>query len=408
MPIGKVVLTADEIKRERSYAVIRDTNKGRGVFARRDIPAHRRLAIYPGVVYNFNRQKDRAEYGKTTLEYAWEFFVVGHKVKLVRPGANAVFVDDYVREDNIIISPTIPHTTKMYPEFERCIAPRVNEPSPGDVGNVMLVKHLNGTRPTLEYWSSRAIRKNEEITLCYGSRYKRNYTVSAHCPEAGADAFYIYGDSTELRPTEPGELDNIYKQHAMNGILKAHARLAAPAAPGTVPIVQRERRVTRMTAETVASALSKQQLPEVVVALLQRANLKAVLAEWKVHGRVLEDGTFVELVFPPFKIGQACARLDVVVDVRRREYDRIDVVVQFAAGVCVSMRASNGMFANGTVVIELHVAGMSAEQAMPYFVGMQHTILRNWMRALGKPRYEPSSPVANAVLAEYKMCAKHT
>lgn len=120
-------------------ALRRIPGKGLGLLARRDMPAHTRVGVYGG---DFLSKKQKAS------KYA-----VHLDDKTLDPGRTA---RDVMRR--------------------RVVAAFINEPGPGVAPNAQWVRNFG--RGTMELWTTRRVRRGEELTSCYGADYARKYQTS--------------------------------------------------------------------------------------------------------------------------------------------------------------------------------------------------------------------------------------
>jgi hypothetical protein len=199
---GEVVPTAAEQKREMALTEIRDTaNRGKGVFARRRIPAKTRILVYPGFLHPETRLKNGS--------YAWETYAVGYTIDTNAWENGGLPYDDYTTP---VVIDVLEKSGKVSSKFSEYAAPRVNEPSlrKGETNNITIVHNLTRfvnrkPAPALEYWSNRDIEPGEELLVCYGSSYQN---LRTYAPKGCEDApMYIYGDTSELRSVGPADYD---------------------------------------------------------------------------------------------------------------------------------------------------------------------------------------------------------
>ena len=150
-----------------------------GVVALENIPAHKRIMVYPGKIIGTGNSNDG--------RYTWSFFRVDPKKGTMTANAVNISAGNTVYRFN----------ANGRPKFA---APFVNEPPRGARGNIQVVWNLiRKPVPAIEYWSSRAIRRGDELFVCYGRDYNRNdYAVGSTC-HAGLGVRYIY-DATEPWP----------------------------------------------------------------------------------------------------------------------------------------------------------------------------------------------------------------
>lgn len=153
-----ILPTAAEKAREKAYVCCKVVQgRGRSVFTRIDIPANTCLMVYPGRV-------TRAANNTANGKYTWSFFKLDRKTGVIDRGytISAEGIEGYA-------------------------APRVNEPphqhlgraAKAKRGNIQVVLNLvRRPEPALEYWTCRDIAAGEELFVCYGRKYKRDYKTA--------------------------------------------------------------------------------------------------------------------------------------------------------------------------------------------------------------------------------------
>lgn len=137
-----------------SLQVVNFEGKGRGIVARVDLPANARL-IYQGKEINkkrFSKLNEREKGGE-----------VGVASYIGFTGRSNVWMDANPRLKG--------YNQDLY------IAGLINEPAPGEVANSVLVNgRVNGV-PHLLFVTVKPIPRGTELTIKYGSTYRRAYQV---------------------------------------------------------------------------------------------------------------------------------------------------------------------------------------------------------------------------------------
>lgn len=138
--------------------------KGVGVVATGDLPAWTFIAAYPGRVLTAAQYDHRVRRGLTTPAYAVEYFSPGH-----------------------VLDPGGPNGT-LLPAYRTALAPRINEPGPGQRPNVVWVWNFPARR--IDMWTFRPVRAGHELTVCYGTSgdYPRSYCTPCAIATASATA----------------------------------------------------------------------------------------------------------------------------------------------------------------------------------------------------------------------------
>jgi hypothetical protein len=149
------------------YAKLVDIpGKGKGLVAARDIPRRSVVGAYAGLVFPEKEYDRFLAQGGTTGKYAIEFFkVVGGKVK-----------------DGFVMDPGGPND-KMLPQYKNVVAAYVNEPDAG-LPNCVWTRVVPLKRVVLK--ALRAIKKGEELSVCYAHDYPRKYKTPCKSPRGKA------------------------------------------------------------------------------------------------------------------------------------------------------------------------------------------------------------------------------
>lgn len=158
---------ADLQDRNPSVAIRQVGGKGLGVVAQDDIHAWTFIGVYPGKTFTTKQHQARKAKGIATDEYAIEFWT----------GTKGEKIDfDFIRDPR-------ENGTWIRPEYAHAIAPHMNEPGPTDRPNVVWV--WNFPKKRMEFWTKDPVPKGEEITICYGQHYGREYKTA--CTEAAVE-----------------------------------------------------------------------------------------------------------------------------------------------------------------------------------------------------------------------------
>lgn len=182
-----VVPTREELLHERKFLLGKEVPvKGFGVFARRDIPPWSPLCVYPGHVYSVNLKLDP----KDPRVYAVDHF--------------RVMGDGALRRDVVLDPAPLARGegSKLDDLFAGCMAPRLNEPSAGEVPNVVWVNDVAAQRVYL-YSFDKPIRMGEELLITYGPKYGpyRGWSESDAC--TGVTRTRILFDGPTLHAVTP-------------------------------------------------------------------------------------------------------------------------------------------------------------------------------------------------------------
>lgn len=145
--------------------------------ARKALPAHTFVAAYPGWVYHKSAFAAMVATGVRSTKYTVDMFGM-------RPDGDMEF--------SWVVDPTN-GVNRVAPQFKTALAPFANEPSPGAVANMRWVWNL--VDGTVEYWTSRAVKAGEELLICYGTQYQRNYGVG--CARDNKDMFIVRPDQAQ-------------------------------------------------------------------------------------------------------------------------------------------------------------------------------------------------------------------
>lgn len=181
------------------------SKKGKGVFAARNIPPYEFLAAYPGFVY-----ADKNYEQKRFQTYGVSFFKMdGANVQsgwTVDPGGATASAG--------LLSP-----------FRASFAPLVNEPGAGEEANVMWV--WNFVTQRVELWTQTPVARGQELLVCYGGTYRRNYNTACRRLNKEAGLFFIAEDGDAPVPWTKG------KRNLFAESLNERRALAASRSPST-------------------------------------------------------------------------------------------------------------------------------------------------------------------------------
>lgn len=162
-----------EIARARQFFEVKQSpTGGRGVFAKKAIKEGL-VGTYPGRVMS-EAQFEAAARANPKLEtYAVSFFrVKGRELDrgwVITPGG---------ADGNIL------------PAYRDCIAPYINEPPPGGKPNCFWVWNLGAG--TVEIHVQKPIPKGNELFLCYGGDYRRDYPSACPALQGSKNVFRLH------------------------------------------------------------------------------------------------------------------------------------------------------------------------------------------------------------------------
>lgn len=154
-------LTSDEIADiGRKVKLVNVPGKGLGIVARKNLPVHTPVGTYGGTMYTSKMHEQLVKRGLTTGKYSVDHYRIGKDGKV---------------RDTYVMDPGSGAGNHMHPKHANVLAAFINEPSGTTQPNAVWVRNYN--RGTLELWTTRAIAAGEELTVCYGDDYPRNYTT---------------------------------------------------------------------------------------------------------------------------------------------------------------------------------------------------------------------------------------
>jgi hypothetical protein len=157
--VAELKLTPAQVREVGAKVALRALpGKGLGLVARRALRAHTRVGVYGGRVYPGAAHRRLVASGAVTGKYAIDFFAQGRGGKV---------------EDDLIMEPGAGDA--MDRRHANVLAAYVNEPGAGQVPNVVWVRNYGAG--TMELWTTRAVRRGEELTACYGTGYARDYAT---------------------------------------------------------------------------------------------------------------------------------------------------------------------------------------------------------------------------------------
>ena len=164
----RFVLNKDDDRSLFKVDIVR--GHGLGVVAKKDIKPLVKVGTYPGYVYTNEEHERLVESGEIkNSTYALDFFNVSVRLEKRRRRRISRLVEG---------RHTIDPSTKggVDSKFSDALCLRLNEPSGVRKANCIWV--INLVRRTLEVWTYSPIKKNEELTVCYGESYPRTYRTT--------------------------------------------------------------------------------------------------------------------------------------------------------------------------------------------------------------------------------------
>lgn len=156
-------VTADARDRRqaaRYFGVVPVRGKGRGVVALRDVPAWTCLGPYPGAVRTLQAHERLKARGRASDAYAVQFWDS-------RPGGRI--------DDTLVIDPAV--GGRLAAPYRHAAAAYVNEPAGRQRPNAAWT--WNFPRHRVELWTTRPLKRGEEVCAWYGDAYDRGYAVPA-------------------------------------------------------------------------------------------------------------------------------------------------------------------------------------------------------------------------------------
>lgn len=150
-------LTGEQVRDVGSKVALRAIpGKGLGLVARRNLPAHTRIGVYGGKLFTAREHQKVTDSGLSTGKYAVDFY---------RRDRRGRVRDQYVLDPG--------SGNRMHPTHANVLAAFINEPAATQTPNAIWVR--NYTDGTLELWTTAAVPKGRELTVCYGADYARDY-----------------------------------------------------------------------------------------------------------------------------------------------------------------------------------------------------------------------------------------
>ena len=136
--------------------------KGKGVFARRDLPEGVLVGVLPGRVVPDKEHVRMAAQGVVSGRFCMETRDTAGRVYVVEPE------DDYCM--------------LAASRFESSVGHFVNEPAPGERLNAAWVHNPEYDPERMDCYTIKAVPKGKEILVHYGSMYNRKYRQPAEAP----------------------------------------------------------------------------------------------------------------------------------------------------------------------------------------------------------------------------------
>lgn len=202
--VTAVDVTAADRRRTRALARVAPMpgKGGHGVVAVRDLPALTMIGAYPGHVYSSRRHVAHVRAGGSDGKYAIAFY---------KPDANGAARTDYVLDPG-------DGAGRLLPRFAGAVAPMANEPAPDAGPNLVWVWNL--PRYRLEAWTARAVRRGEELTVCYGTGggYPRSYRTSCVFRQAEVEPELHVVTRPRARPVPYSALGNAGVREAVRAL----------------------------------------------------------------------------------------------------------------------------------------------------------------------------------------------
>lgn len=178
-----IVPTTKELEYERQMVMIAPVPFGKGVFARQDIEKNTPLLVYPGVVQS-------SKVNAKNITYTWAFF--------------RVTKDGYIDKGYNI--------SAKGARFENYAAPRVNEPPPNKPSNLRVVWDLTRRpSPAIVYWTTQTISKGDQLFVCYGGDFQRNYETTPECKK-GQSIKYVSNRYQSIPTSTPVQGDELKRR----------------------------------------------------------------------------------------------------------------------------------------------------------------------------------------------------
>lgn len=188
---------------------LKTTEKGTGVFALTNIPADTYIGLYPGRLYTRRAYENALGRGEASLKYGMDMWMV------VPRGSNGAYT--FYKPGTWFIDPST--ADGLRPEYAHAVTPYINEPSKGQRPNVRMVYNI--PKHSVEFWTSRSIKKDDELTMCYGSKYGRNYDTPCSKNNINEDEEYVIYDAGQTVPVPLGTQSSRYRTKRLEAALKA-------------------------------------------------------------------------------------------------------------------------------------------------------------------------------------------
>lgn len=202
--------SAAERRRSAGLAGARDMGpgKGRGLVALVDMKPYTLIGQYPGRLLTLRRHELRMSSRQADGKYAVAFY---------KPDARGGVRTNYVLDPG-------DGRGGLLPEFSWALTPLANEPGPTGRPNLAWVWNLPKHR--LEMWTVRAVRRGEELTVCYGTQggYKRGYETACACMPGDVEPELHVVAAPRMRPVP-------YSDIGTGGVRRALRRVLGQGGP---------------------------------------------------------------------------------------------------------------------------------------------------------------------------------
>jgi hypothetical protein len=141
----------------------RDPRGEIGIRAIKNLTRDTLIDVYPGRVYTFKEYEALQNRGLTSDKYALEL-----------PKLQS---DGFIDYESYIVDPGV--GTGLDSDFKDSIGPFLNEPGPHTQANCYWVVDIRDpSNINMRIYTHEPVKKDEELTVCYGGYYKRKYKTS--------------------------------------------------------------------------------------------------------------------------------------------------------------------------------------------------------------------------------------